>query len=311
MNRGYAGFYGEYYLRSSYEYAYAKYLDYQMISWSYEDNTFDIGYKIYKPDFFFYNQENGKLKKIVEIKSRNKKAKEEARKALKIIEDQYDIECELVSYEELLQLYKTLPFSLTSTITEWIESENTTINKAAFGKLNGHYNFRHSESAKKKIGEHTRRLWASDSPVKQKMIDGLKKSGVKKGYIKTPREKRLCELCMQEFETIITSSQKYCNQSCAGKNAIKLATHKYIEKRNNVHENIKNYIIQWSKLNKELVLITPLNKIKTTITPLIHNIYEQYGVKDFRVISKAVFGEDKGRKELIMFMKSVCNEKIC
>jgi len=34
-------------------------------------------------------------------------------------------------------------------------------------------------------------------------------------------------------------------------------------------------------------------------------------VKDFRVISKAVFGEDRGRKELLRFMKNVCNEKLC
>ncbi|WP_226526500.1 hypothetical protein [Metabacillus niabensis] len=64
MNRGYAGFYGEHYLRSSYEYAYAKYLDYHDIPWSYEDTNFDVGFKTYKPDFFFYDKD-GKLEKIV------------------------------------------------------------------------------------------------------------------------------------------------------------------------------------------------------------------------------------------------------
>lgn len=310
MNRGYAGFYGGYYLRSSYEYAYAKYLDYQKIPWSYEDVTFDLGYKLYKPDFFFYN-EDGKLERLVEIKSRNKKAKDEAKKALNIIKGRYDIECDLLSYEELLELYKSLPFSLTSTITEWIESENTTIHKAALGKLNGHYNLRHSDDAKKKIGEHTKRLWASDSPAKLRMIEGLKKSGIKKGYIRVQREKRICEECTEEFEVIVTSLQKYCNRTCSGKVAIKNATILYLEKRNAIHQGIREYIIQWSIVNKEIVLGTPLNKIKTTIAPMIVNIEELFGVKDFRVISKAIFGEDRGRKELIMFMKKVCNEKIC
>lgn len=310
MNRGYAGFYKEYYLRSSYEYAYAKYLDYHSIPWSYEDNTFDIGYKIYKPDFFFYDQ-YGNLKKIVEIKSRNKKAKVEAEKTLNIIREKYKIECELLSYEELLELYKTLLFSLTSTITEWIESKNTTISKVAHGELNGHYNMKHSEETKKKIGEHTKRLWNSDSPAKQRMLEGLRKSGMKKGYIKTPRERRICYECNEEFEVLITSQQKYCSQTCAGKVAIRHATNQYMKKRNIIHQQIKDYIIQWSIMNKEIVCRTPLNKIKTTISPLVDEIYENFGVKDFRVISKAVFGEDRGRKELIRFMKDVCSENVC
>lgn len=53
MNRGYAGFYKLHYLRSSYEYAYAKFLDYHCISWGYEDRVFNIGYKFYKPNFSF------------------------------------------------------------------------------------------------------------------------------------------------------------------------------------------------------------------------------------------------------------------
>lgn len=310
MNRGYAGFYNNHYLRSSYEYAYAKYLDYHSIPWSYEDETFDLGYKFYKPDFFFYDQ-NGVLIKIVEIKSRNKEAKAEAIKALTVIKERYDLICELISYEELLKLYESLPFSLTSIITEWIESKNTTIQKAAFGELNGHYNLKHSENAREKIGRHTKLLWATDSPARRKMIEGLKKSGVKKGYIKTPREKRICEECNGEFEVLITSIQKYCSKSCAGKVAIRIATERYVEKRNIIHKSISNYIIWWSIKNKDIVLGTPLNKIKTTITPLLDDIQDKFGVKDFRVISKAVFGKDRGRKELIKYMKKVCNEKIC
>lgn len=310
MNRGYAGFYGKHYLRSSYEYAYARYLDYHSIQWSYEDYYFDIGQKTYKPDFFFYDKD-GRLKKIVEIKSRNKKAKAEAKKTLDIIKERYNIDCELLSYEELLDLYQSMPFSLNFTITEWIESEDTTISKAAYGELNGHYNLKHSEITKKKIGEHTKQLWASDSQARRRMIEGLRKSGIKKGYIRVPREKRICGECMEEFEVISTSPQKYCNRTCSGKVAMRNATIKYMEKRNAIHQSMREYIVQWSIDNKEIVSRTPLNKIKTTIAPLINDIQEQFGVKDFRVISKAVFGEDRGRKELILFMKKVCNEKIC
>lgn len=75
--------------------------------------------------------------------------------------------------------------------------------------------------------------------------------------------------------------------------------------------DIKEYIIQWSKENRDIVLATPLNKIKTTIKPLLEDIQKQFGVKDLRVISKSVFGEDRGRKELLKFMKQVCIENIC
>ena len=82
MNRGYAGYYKNFYLRSSYEYAYAVYLDYFSITWSYEDQFFSIDGKNYKPDFFFYDQ-YGNLEKIVEIKSRDKNALRKGKRTIK------------------------------------------------------------------------------------------------------------------------------------------------------------------------------------------------------------------------------------
>ncbi|WP_255259815.1 restriction endonuclease [Lentibacillus sp. CBA3610] len=277
----------------------------------YETEFFDLGYKIYKPDFFFYGQD-GKIKKITEIKSRNKDEKISALKALSIIEKNYNIKYELVSYEELLEKYRELPFSLTGTITEWIQSENTTIHKAAKGKLNGHYNIAHSIDTKRKIGEHTKKLWASNSTAKQRMVVGLKKSGLaQKGKFKKPREIRLCKECGHNFEVIATSIQTFCTQKCAGNFAIRNATKSYINKRKSIHENIRNYIIQWSLQNKDIVIQTPFNKIKSTLEPLIEDIHKEFGVKDFRVISKAVFGKDCGRKELLKFMQKLCNENVC
>ncbi|TYR75618.1 restriction endonuclease [Rossellomorea vietnamensis] len=311
MNRGYAGFYKDHYLRSSYEYAYARYLDHHSMQWSYEDDIFDLGYRKYKPDFFFYNK-NGELVKIVEVKSRNEQEKKRALLILNSIEKLYNVRCELVSYEDLLELYQELPFSLNSVITEWINSKDTTINKAAFGKLNGHYNLRHSAKAKKAIGRNTKKLWASNSISKQRMIDGLRNSGLaQKGKHKKPRETRCCKKCGRPFLVIVTSSKKYCGRSCSGNIAIVIATNASMVKRQQVHKEIQNYIIQWSKDNKDLVQSTPFNKIKSSINPLIDQIHYRFGVKDFRVISKSVFGEDRGRKELLRFMKNICDENVC
>ncbi len=311
MNRGYAGFYKEYYLRSSYEYAYAFYLDYFSVPWSYEDQVFEIDGKSYKPDFFFYDQ-NGKLEKIVEIKSRNKEAKEKAEKRLLAIEKQCKIRTELISYEELKTLYKEMPFSLNAVINKWIDSEKTTINKAMEGILNPHFGLKHTEESKKLIGEHTQNLWNSNSVAKKRMIEGLRKSGLsQKGKIKTPREARHCMLCSNKYIVMKTSTRIYCSRECSGKVAIKLASDAYVKKRDFIHAEIRNYVIQWTMENKELVLATPFNKINSTIKPMMDEIHRRYNVKDIRVISKTVFGVDRGRKELLKFMKKLCSENVC
>ncbi|MEK4426140.1 restriction endonuclease [Solibacillus sp. FSL K6-1523] len=309
-NRGYAGYYRDIYLRSSYEYAYAIYLDYFEIEWRYEVMVLDIGYKLYKPDFFLINPDRT-IKKIIEVKSRNLQAIKNAEKDLQVVEDKFGYEWEIVSYKELMYLYKELPFSLNSVITKWINSDKTTINKAAFGNKNGHFNMKHSDETKIRIGKHTKKLWQTDSPSRRSMIEGLKKSGIKKGYIRVHRETRTCILCKSSFITLATSTKQYCSRKCSGKVAIKSATESYVSKRSALHEEVKKLVIAWSVNNKEILLNAPYNRVKTTIAPLIHEIEMNYGIKDFRVISKAVFGKDCGRKELLRFMKKVCNENVC
>lgn len=53
-------------LRSSFEYIYAKWLDYNKFSWDVERERFKVKEKTYKPDFFIYDKQ--KLVKIIEIK---------------------------------------------------------------------------------------------------------------------------------------------------------------------------------------------------------------------------------------------------
>ncbi|MBD7983176.1 restriction endonuclease [Sporosarcina sp. Sa2YVA2] len=311
MNRGYGGFYKGFYLRSSYEYAYAVYLDHYSIPWSYEDQVFNIDGKSYKPDFFFYNQ-YGNLEKIVEIKSRNKKAREKALHLLKTIEENHQIKTELISYEELLRHYSSMPMTLNFIINNWITSEKTTINKATKGSLNPHYGLKHSEESKRKIGEHTKKLWNSNTEAKKRMVAGLRNSGLsQKGKMKIPRENRFCSLCTKTFTVIQTSTRIYCSRECSGTVAMKNATNVYVMKRKNIHSEIKKYVIQWSLENKEIVLSTPFNKINSTIKPMTEEILYRFDVKDFRVISRAVFGIDKGRKELLKYMKRLCSENVC
>lgn len=231
---------------------------------------------------------------------------------MRAIERQHEIQTELISYEELLVLYKELPFSLNAIITQWITSEKTTINKAAKGILNPHYGLKHNDATKIIIGANTKKLWDSDSDAKKRMIEGLRQSGLaQKGKNRIPREKRSCNLCLNEYTVMKTSTRIYCGRECSGNVAIKLATDVYVTKRKNIHSEIKIYIIQWTMENQELVLSTPYNKINSTIKPMTEEISRLYGIKDMRVISKAVFGIDQGRKKLLEFMKKLCSENVC
>ena len=309
-NRGYAGYYKDFYLRSSYEYAYAKYLDFYSIAWDYERQIFNIENKLYKPDFFILNPDNT-IKKIVEVKSKNLTAIQVAKQNLRYIQENYGYEIEVISYKQLLSLYENLPFTLNSVITAWISSSETTISKVAYGSKNGHFNMKHSIETKKKIGEHTKLLWAEDSPSRRRMLEGLNKSGMKKGYIRVPREERNCLFCKTTFTVLNTSLQKYCSQSCSGNVAIKLATEASVNKQKQIHKEIKHYVLHWLKDNKETVMHTPFNRIKTTLEPLLKEIENKFGIKDIRIVSKAVVGNDCGRKELLKFMKNMCSENVC
>jgi len=305
VNRGDAGYYKGVYLRSSYEYAYARYLDYMRISWLYEVEVFDVGFKLFKPDFFITDK-YGDTVEIVEIKSKCQKEIDIAKKSLNIVSETYGIKCSLISYKELLVIYRALPFSLNSVIGQWINSEATTIRKSLKGELNGHYNMKHTEEAKIKIGKHTKALWASNGVAKVKMIEDLRKSGLsQKGKIKVERKVICCLKCGEEMEVLITTKKQYCSRHCSGAVAIKTATQAYVQHRKILHQQIKNHVESCSKANAPLVTSIPLNKISTFLKPLMDEIAQIYDVKDIRVITKAVLGKDQGRKALMLYLKEM------
>lgn len=304
MNRGYSGFYKDVFLRSSYEYAYAKFLDFHRIKWRYEEKTYILDGEAYKPDFFIY--QDGKLLKIVEIKSMIEEEKEKGLKKVGKLEKQIGVKCELISYEELKKFYKKMPFTLHSVIEEWKKSDLTTVQKKWVGKMNPHYGLKHSEETKRKIGEKTKERWEKNDATKKRMIEGLRKSGLtQKGKLKSPREKRECLNCKVRFTVTIKSTQRYCGMECVMENARKKQKENYKKERKVIHDQIKFKIDNWSIANKSLVMSIPYNKIKTNLEPLLNEIENELEVKDIRVITKAVIGEGKGRKELLKYMKEL------
>ena len=87
---------GKIWLRSSYELAYAKYLDENKILWMYEMETFDLGDTTYTPDFFLVKEE-----KFIEIKGyMRKEAQEKINKFL----EQYPWDLEILRKKDLIKL---------------------------------------------------------------------------------------------------------------------------------------------------------------------------------------------------------------
>lgn len=304
-NRGYAGYYKNVYLRSSYEYAYVKLLDQEGIDWKYEQKTYDLGYRKYTPDFFIYDN-TGQLKYVVEIKSEVKKEQDRALKALDELKKQYGINGFMLTYKDLYNIYLQKGLNLNKTINEWITSDKTTINKDITGENNPHYGLKHSEETKRRIGEMTKQRWELHREV---YLEASKKGAQKareklKGKIKVERIKKICPICSKEFRILITNQkQKYCSQLCANKANSKLGAEKEKQQAQILRDKIREHVMEWAKNNKEIILSTPYNKIKTNLKPLFDEIENKYGIKDLRIISKSVFGEDKGRKELLRFLK--------
>lgn len=307
----YAGYYGKQYIRSSYEYAYALYLDVINVNWDYEVETYDLGFKKYKPDFFIYDRA-GNLIKVVEVKSNKKGELELGHRSLKELKSLYGVDGELVTYSELSQLYKkSMSISLTRTIKEWIDhcKANYTKSSEMNGDKNPHYGLKHTEDTKVSISESSKARWGNEE-TKQRMLEGLRKGretrwsgeGVK---TTAPRTTYTCEVCGNDFTDKVSSNRKACSKTCAGNKAITFASKGRQKEREERYTAIKSKVEQWAIQNKSVVLNAKYNEILPTLEPLISDIDREFSTKDIRIIGLAVLGKDKGRKELLRYMKEI------
>ncbi|KKL59181.1 hypothetical protein LCGC14_2217940 [marine sediment metagenome] len=83
-------------MRSSYEIAYAKWLDKQNIKWKYESKTFDLGNTTYTPDFYL-----PKTNKYIEIKGY---WREDAKKKFKKFKTIYsETKIQVLNYQKIIK----------------------------------------------------------------------------------------------------------------------------------------------------------------------------------------------------------------
>lgn len=308
MFRGYGGYYKETYLRSSLEFAYAYYLDSKNIKWKYELKRFDLEGISYKPDFYIMKDEE--IDYIVEIKSEENKY-EGIQKVTKL-KELYNLDVRLITYKDLLKIYQNeMPISLNKARVMWKEEYKTSYSQNVTGENNPMFGKTHSESTKLILSEKGKERFKNEQ-FKNKMMISAIESNRKNGYSaqkqpRSKRETRNCENpeCNESFVVTVSSKKKFCSQQCAAKIASLLGAKAEIEKSRKLLDQVKDYIIEWAKNNQALIQETPYNKIKTNLSELFTNINKLFNIKDMRIISKAVFGEDKGRKQLLTYLKEI------
>jgi len=172
--QGYCGWYinkdgKRMFLRSTKEFIYANYLDSNGVHFLTEKSTFDISGRMYKPDFFIYDDTYKNLTKIIEVKDTKKKAMNyinffsEFFKGIKI------------KYEVVWEFRKiSKDLVLENKIKEWIENFEKTYDRLSVsGENNPMWGMKHSKKTKRLIGKRTKE-YMQDPDVKRKHSSSIK-----------------------------------------------------------------------------------------------------------------------------------------
>lgn len=306
---GYVGDYNGDLLKSSYEYIYAKILEFDNITYGVEEEAYLIneGNSYYTPDFFLYDH-NGRLYKIVEIRGHRFNIEERVESLVqlnKILPS--GISTELVTEINLREMCKSRGMSYNQLKMSW-RKDPSNIRGLAKGRANSMFGRPQKESTKKLIKELADERVRKDPEKYTRMADAMVQYGRDNNWDFTrknrvPRFTLTCELCDKEFEVIQGDKDKrrFCSQQCGSESSSAVAASVNIGRRKERDLELKSYILNWAMQNKDLVKKTPFNQITPTLRPLLELIEEEFGVIDFRTISRSL--GTKHRKDFLMILQ--------
>ena len=291
MKGGYVGEYNGNILKSSYEYIFAKILEFKNISYKTEEYTYllDNG-SYYTPDFFIY--ENNELCEIVEIRGKIK-----------------NVKLTLLTEKDLKVLCKEIGLSYNNLKTYWRKNPKNKRNDSS-GKANAMYGKKHKESTILILSEKGKMRVKEDPElfkrISSKMVDWCKERNY--DHLRGHRKERIikiCESCGTEFVVIDGNekNKRYCSISCGYKDGVIAAREAVIEKRINRNDILKDFIISWAKEHHELIDNIPYNQITTYLEPLLSLIKDNFSIVDIRTIYRS-FDADN-RKDFLNKLKSI------
>lgn len=292
---GYAGFYKGHYLRSALEYAYAVLLDHQGISWEYELRTYQLSDgQVYKPDFFL---EDGS---IVEVKGEFRLAHDLPK--IEACATEYGVTIKVVREGDIKAAYELEGLPYYPTISEW-KTRAKRIGQDLSGEKNPRYGVAASEKCRTTIGSKAKDRWESPE-YRAKMSESFK--GRTNDHVREKRVEWLsltCETCGTVFQVAPHKrTRKYCSMQCHTLHAQKGAdAGKAIAEA--LGQQIKITAFEFAAQHPILVLSCPANRISTQLAECWKEIDQKHGVRDFRTISKAISGDQSGRKATLNVLK--------
>jgi len=232
--RGYCGYYTnkdgkKMFLRSSLEFMYAVYLDHMCKHFLTEQMTFEITGIYYKPDFFIYDEQYGKLLEIVEIKH----DEQAAQPYLPFINFFKDIGIKYsIEYDKKVYAKYTTKSMLEKWKQDFVENYKS-IN--VIGENNPMFGMKHSKETKRKIGNQTKR-YMKDPDIKRRHSQSIRSfwkspeaESIKEKYrvlrhqekaardAKNPIVERKCAFCNKEFQCRKNDNKLTCSNSCSQK----------------------------------------------------------------------------------------------
>lgn len=308
MINGYSGYYNGVFLRSTLEFAYAYYLDSKSIKWRYELKAYNIGEHQYKPDFFILD-DRGNLLNIVELKG--DRLIESGTYKVNQVKALYNIDIMMLTQTDIVKLYrKEMNITFEAAKRIWINDYNAKLNdRYVDNEKNPMYGLKHSDKTKLLISQKVNER-LKDPQYRKKSAEAMIRYNRSNNFAcaRKLRSKRVYKNCLEcGVEFTVTEAdpknRKFCGLHCAWVYNGRIGNQVSKDSALAALEPIKTLIYDWVLEHSELVLSAKLNKISTVLYPLFNLVESKYAVRDKRTISKAIFGEDRGRKELLLHLK--------
>ena len=278
----YQGYYNGHFLRSSWEYAFSKYLEQQKISYKVEELSYITSLGKYTPDFFIYNK--NKLKVIIEIKPSKLVTSKTFTKITETTK-QTSIKTILLTEIGLSKRLRKIGLSLPTLTKEW---KVLATDKICHGTTNPIFGKKQTEFTKKLISERAKLRYKLNPNV----LNGLAQQN------KVEKIKLTCDVCKKEFYVLPCRlsckkgkyKRHYCSRVCSNL--------KNKERSNIATKKLKTVKVNYN-LQKDFFLIVELinfsaikfNKLYPSFWVYFNELFTRYDFKDQRTFIYRVTGK--------------------
>ena len=299
--RTYCGHYKGYYLKSTLEYIYARYLDHLGIVWDYEVQTFELSTGgSYKLDFYLIEE-----RRYVEIKGGFNYKTDLPR--IKVFEVDHQTSVQIFQERDLRKLIRSTPFVFEQLKREWKQTAQA-LGMDTSGENNPRYGVKQSASTRSKIAKKAKARF--QDPEYRKKWDASRRNSEK---VKRQTERlkqyndqryyqvfKTCRYCNKRYEVTYRKSNppQYCSPKCSVS---------YVRGKTSpeVSQAIQMLALEFSEQNVEAILNCKLNKIKPLLQPFYEQVSSLYDIQDERTLSKALLSRQTGRKEVLFYFRDL------